>query len=105
MRSKKQRFAFQTFIETPTTAPSILRFGITHHPHEGGDGAKCGAKSAATPCVINLEVTGARSESKDYASLPTSTMAGPDRKRWICDDSTITPRVDKSAFNSAIYFS
>ena len=30
--------------------------------YEGGDGAKCGAKFAATPCVIYREVTGVRSE-------------------------------------------
>ena len=35
-RSKKWRFAFQTFTETPATTPSILGFGITHQPHEGG---------------------------------------------------------------------
>jgi hypothetical protein len=58
MRSKKQRLAFQTFTETPATSPSILGFGITHQPHEGGDGAKCGAKFAATPRVIYIEVTG-----------------------------------------------
>ena len=65
MRSKKQRFAFQTFTETPPATPSILRFGITHQPHEGGDGAKCGAKFAATPHVIYLEVTGVCSEWKE----------------------------------------
>jgi hypothetical protein len=32
MRSKKQRFAFQTFTETPPATPSILRFGISHQP-------------------------------------------------------------------------
>ena len=26
--------------------------------YEGGDGAKCGAKFADTPCVISIEVTG-----------------------------------------------
>jgi hypothetical protein len=46
-----------------------------------------------------------RPEWKDYESLPTSTMAGPDRKRRIWDDSTTTPRVDKSAVNSAIHSS
>ena len=51
-RSKKRRFAFQTFTETPATTPSTLGCGITHQPHEGGDGAKCGAKFAATPHVI-----------------------------------------------------
>jgi hypothetical protein len=46
MRSKKQRFAFQRFTETPTATPSTLGFGITHQPHEGGDGAKsCGLSS------------------------------------------------------------
>jgi hypothetical protein len=59
-RSKKWRFAFQTFTETTATAPSTLGFGITHQPHEGGDGAKCGAKFADTPCVIYVEVTGVR---------------------------------------------
>jgi len=29
---------------------------------KAGDGAKCGAKFAATPCVIYEEVTGLRSE-------------------------------------------
>jgi len=61
-RSKKQRFAFQTFTETPPATPSILGFGITHQPHEGGDGAKCGAKFADTCCVISIEVTGVRSK-------------------------------------------
>jgi len=69
LRSKKRRFAFQTFTETPTTPPSIQGFGITHQPHEGGDGAKCGAKFAATPHVIYIEVTGVRSESKDCAEI------------------------------------
>jgi hypothetical protein len=59
-RSKKQRFAFQTFTETPPATPSILGFGITHQPHEGGDGAKCGAKFADTLCVISKEVTSGR---------------------------------------------
>jgi hypothetical protein len=53
-RSKKQRFAFQTFTETPATTPSILGFEITHQPHEGGDGAKCGAKLADTRRVIKM---------------------------------------------------
>ena len=35
--------------------------------YEGGDGAKCGAKFAATPCAIYIEVTGVRSESKECA--------------------------------------
>jgi hypothetical protein len=59
MRSKKQRFAFQTFTETPPATPSILRFGISHQPHEGGDGAKCGAKFADTHRVIEREATSA----------------------------------------------
>ena len=62
MRSKKQRFAFQTFTETPPATPSTLGFGITHQPHEGGDGANCGAKFADTPCVIYMKVTGVHSE-------------------------------------------
>ena len=57
-RSKKQRFAFQTFTENPTATPSILGFGITHQPHEGGDGAKCGAKFAATPCITVSKASG-----------------------------------------------
>ena len=61
-RSKKWRFAFQTFTETLASTPSTLGFGISHQPHEGGDGAKCGAKFADTPCVIYIEVTGVRSE-------------------------------------------
>jgi hypothetical protein len=43
-RSKKWRFAFQTFTETTATAPSTLGFGITHQPHEGGDGPERGTK-------------------------------------------------------------
>ena len=58
-RSKKQRFAFQTFTETPADTPSTLGCGITHQPHEGGDGAKCGAKFADTPCVIVRKASGA----------------------------------------------
>ena len=61
-RSKKWRFAFQTFTESPAATPSILGFGITHQPHEGGDGAKCGAKFADTPHVIRVKVTGVRSK-------------------------------------------
>ena len=61
-RSKKRRFAFQTFPETPTTTPSALGFGMTHQSHEGGDGAKCGAKFTDTPHVIYIEATGVRSE-------------------------------------------
>ena len=59
VRSKKRRIAFQTFIETPATAPPILGFGITHQPHEGGDGAKCGAKFADTPCITIGKASGA----------------------------------------------
>jgi hypothetical protein len=70
MRSKKQRFAFQTFTETPPATPSILRFGISHQPHEGGDGAKCGAKFADTRRVIWIEVTGVRSEWKKVRDQP-----------------------------------
>ena len=69
MCSKKWRFAFQTFTETPAATPSILGFGITHQPHEGGDGAKCGAKFAYTLCVIYIEVTGVRSEWKECAEI------------------------------------
>jgi hypothetical protein len=38
-----------------------LRTSLT----KAGDGAKCGAKFADTPCVIYIEVTGVRPESKD----------------------------------------
>jgi hypothetical protein len=63
--SKKQRSAFQTITETPTTTPSMLGFGITHQPHEGGDGAKCGAKFADTPCTVSLKVTSANQMPKE----------------------------------------
>ena len=56
--SKKRRFAFQTFTETSATTPSTLCFGITHQPHEGGDGAKCGAKPAdllRVICVLEIQ--------------------------------------------------
>jgi hypothetical protein len=39
-------------------------------PHEGGDGAKCGAKFADTPHVIYVEVTGAGSEWKETRKYP-----------------------------------
>jgi hypothetical protein len=58
-RSKKQRSAFQTFTETPTTRPSTLGFGITHQPQGSGDGAKCGAKFADTPCITIHKASGA----------------------------------------------
>ena len=61
-RSKKRRFMFQTSTETPTNTPSTLGFGITHQPHEGGDGSKCGAKFADTTHDIYIEVTGVHSE-------------------------------------------
>jgi len=48
VRSKKRRFAFQTFTETSAATPSTMGVGITHQPHGGGDGAKCGAKFADT---------------------------------------------------------
>ena len=67
VRSKKRRIAFQTFIETPATAPPIPGFGISHQPHEGRGSAKCGAKFADTLHVIYVEVTGVRSEQKDCA--------------------------------------
>ena len=57
-----QDSTFQTFTKTPAATPSTLVFGITHQPHEGGDGAKCGAKFADTFHVIYTEVTGVRSE-------------------------------------------
>jgi hypothetical protein len=69
-RSKKQRFAFQTFTETPTNIPSIQGFGITHQPHGIGDGAKCGAKFAATPHVIWIEVTSASQMGKETRKNP-----------------------------------
>ena len=65
MRSKKWRFAFQRFTETQAKTPSILGCGITHQPHEGGDGAKF----ADTPHVIYVGVTGVRSEGEDPAEL------------------------------------
>jgi hypothetical protein len=68
--SKKQRSAFQTITETPTTTPSMLGFGISHQPHEGGDGAKCGAKFAATPHVISKEVTSASQMRKEAGKHP-----------------------------------
>ena len=68
-RSKKWRFAFQTCTETPATTPSILGFGISHHPHEGGDGAKCGAKFADTPCVIYIEVNSADPQSQNTSAV------------------------------------
>jgi hypothetical protein len=58
-RSKKRRFAFQTFTETPVITPPALGFGITHQPHEGGDGAKCGAKFADTLCITISKASGA----------------------------------------------
>ena len=54
-RSKKRRFAFQTFTETTATAPSTLGFGITHHHHEGGDGTKCG--SCLLPAASGLQIS------------------------------------------------
>jgi hypothetical protein len=71
MRSKKQRFAFQTFTETPVATPSTLWFGITHHPHEGWDGAKCSAKLAGTPHVIYIygEVANTSQMPTTYRSL------------------------------------
>ena len=57
--------------------------------YEGGDGAKCGAKFADTPCVIYVEVTGVRSEWKECAhnrsfvfvatDLPAKTHLGRQR--------------------------
>ena len=70
MRSKKWRFAFQTCTETPADTPSTLGFGITHQPHEGGDGAKCGAKLADTPRVIKVKVTSASQMLKETGKLP-----------------------------------
>jgi len=72
--SKKRHFAFQTFTETPTITPSTLGFGITHQPHEGGDGAKCGAKFAATPHVIYIG--GYWSVIKEERDKETSLSAG-----------------------------
>ncbi len=37
--------------------------------YEGGDGAKCGALFADTPCVISIEVTGERSGWKECAEI------------------------------------
>ena len=36
-----------------------------------GDGAKCGAKFADTPCDIYLEVTGVHSERKESKKTPS----------------------------------
>jgi hypothetical protein len=62
-------------METPATAPPRLGFEITHQPHEGGDGAKCGAKFADTPCVIYVEVTGVRSEWKECTEIAVALMS------------------------------
>ena len=56
------------FTETPAATPPLLGFGISHQPHEGGDGAKCGAKFAPTPCVIYVEVTSASQMPTTYRS-------------------------------------
>ena len=79
--SKKRRFAFQTFTESPTTTPSLLGFGITHQPHEGGDGAKCGAKFADTPCITISKASGGKWTSTSLADPPWFMPDGnPSRK-------------------------
>jgi hypothetical protein len=65
-RSKKRHFAFQTSTETPATTPSILGFGITHQPHEGGDGAKF----ADTLCITIGKATSASQMRKDTGKQP-----------------------------------
>ena len=87
-RSKKWCFAFQTFTETPPTTPSILGFGITHQPHEGGDGAKCGAKFADTPHVIYIEVTGAGPERKDCAEIAPNKFSAKQPRTQCTDTAT-----------------
>ena len=83
-RSKKWRFAFQTCNETPATTPSILGFGITHQPHEGGDGAKF----ADTPCFICREVTGAGPEWKDCAEFAPNKFSAKQPRTQCTDTAT-----------------
>jgi hypothetical protein len=39
---------------------------------KAGDGAKCGAKFATTPCIIYVEVTGVLTEWKEHPQRPTT---------------------------------
>ena len=38
--------------------------------YEGGDGAKCGAKFADTPCTVSLKVTSASQMRKETGKSP-----------------------------------
>ncbi len=76
------------FTETATITPSLQGLGITHQPHGGGDGAKCGAKFADTPHVINVKVTRARQTRKEtgqhlkkYISCVLAADGGPNTNR------------------------
>jgi hypothetical protein len=69
-RSKKRRFTFQTFAETPATTQSTLGFGIAHQPHGSGDGAKCGAKFADTSCITISKATSASQMRKETGKHP-----------------------------------
>ena len=93
-RSKKRRFAFQTFTETPTTTPSTLGFGISHQPHGRGDGAKCGAKFADTPHVIYKEVTSA-SEMRKETGKHLCWLAFPAQYQRLTSPRLCAPRPQK----------
>lgn len=51
-RSKMWHLAFQTLIENRLRHHDHKGFRVSHQPHGGGDGAKCGAKLADTRHVI-----------------------------------------------------
>ena len=86
VRSKKPRFAFQTFTETPPAPHQRWGLELRTSLTKAGDGAKCGAKFAATSHVIYIEVTEVRSEWKECAQnlsfvfvasdLPAKTHVG-----------------------------
>ena len=57
MRSKKRRFAFQTFTETSAEIASILRLEITHQPHGGGGWCEMWREIHPACCITVDEVS------------------------------------------------
>jgi len=77
-RSNKRQLAFQTFTETPAATPSILRFGITHQPHGGGDGPKRAPKF--------------RSHALGYRQLRLAVYVPPIAPLTLCNGITTIRR-------------
>ncbi len=77
----KLREADRLLAENIPLAEVMRYLEISHQPHEGGDGAKCGAKFPDTPCIISIEVTRARQTRKETEQQLTKNLLCSRRRR------------------------